>query len=450
MRVLWVLTFALAFSSASGASAPMPASELYLRLRLSAELPRSSARLLRHDFSLCNAQENCRPLFQASSTLEQADKNGRFRQVEYFSFNRLEAAALALGAPTSAHLPELLQGFSLKVKSTFSGPRKSSGQARLPLFAPGTAAPLRQQLSNSAADWQVAMPLPTDSNELKLHAELSILRADARNITAEVMATYPNQYQVLERLKHYQVVFVTGSDGYKAKYFGSEYYDAFQAWLTAYGIENSRLIPGANRPITEQALAFRDFFQNLKSSKPVILVNYSIANTNFLEFLLRHDSEGKARQKVAGWLAVNASFLGNPLLEDTFNDPWKRMVAETMQPAEGLADIRYVTRDQYLDENYSEILKAVKSLPAVITVSSRSSGVPSSRAQRSEELDRRGLDNDGSTGTFSHIIPGSDYVAFEGTDHEFLNKGTNAYGVDPYQAYLRLFQRLLDRAEGVQ
>jgi hypothetical protein len=432
----------------------LPDNDQYIRIRLDAELPLQMASIIHHEASLCNALDRCIPLITFDSDLSQARAH-EFRQVEYFSENRFEAAAQQLGSIAGSPFPEEFKKYSVRIKSTLAGPREISALGGwASLFLAGTASDLRDQESTATARWAMAVPFSSGVSSISFRSEITLFKVAGRNVTQEFLSSAPVASEILRRLKLYHVVFVTGTDGFKAEYLGEEYYDAFQAWLSRNGIQNTRLIPPTNRPLKEQAAYLMNFFRGLLRSttlpKPVIFVGYSIANSNFMELLLENGPELRNSKVMAGWVANNASFLGNPLMEDVYNNFSNRLIAQTISSVEGLEDIRYVNRDDYLDANYAQILSAVNSIPEVITVSSRinSPEFPSPRQARHLELYGRGLENDGSTATFSHFIPGSDYVVFDGTDHELLDKVANSYGADPFAIYLKLFERIVAANQG--
>lgn len=170
-----------------------------------------------------------------------------------------------------------------------------------------------------------------------------------------------------------------------------------------------------NIPLIEKAVT--------DSPEPVILLTHSKGGVDTLLTLLKRPD---LRQKVRGWISVQAPFYGTPLSDYWLQSKKFQRVADRILKNMGgsiecLKNLSMQERHSFISENQSEIDAIQREIP-VISFGSWKDDIIGKwdtvfEPYFRDQMATGGLETDGVVPWKSTILPGSSYIAIEGVDH---------------------------------
>ena len=230
------------------------------------------------------------------------------------------------------------------------------------------------------------------------------------DLTKEYAAALTAKPERTAKLKQYKLLFVPGflSDG-RSNYFGDQL-----AWAKNQGIDALRVkIESENSP-AQNALAIAREIRN--SDKPVILITHSKGGLDALETLVKNPD---LRNKVKGWLAMQAPFYGSPLADHLYGKPLLHNVCNALLCTMGgnigsLNSLRVATRKRYMRENAAEIAAITASVPILCFACWTDGKVnPLTTLTNFNPKEK----NDGEVPLSSQLLPAVPYVLIPGVVH---------------------------------
>lgn len=168
--------------------------------------------------------------------------------------------------------------------------------------------------------------------------------------------------------------------------------------------------------------------RSAEKGKRVILVSHSKGGNDVLAALLKLQRERKLSQ-VAGWVSVQAGFMGTPIADQIMDNEALRTGAKLFIEGlggtiESLSDMTSAACKKTLADHAQETRKLIKSVPIISFASWKPRPddfqllhPDTILAQTRDLMASHGLNNDGLVPMTSAVLPGSAYVAKLGIDH---------------------------------
>ncbi len=276
--------------------------------------------------------------------------------------------------------------------------------------------------------WESGFPVPESARDRTAELD-ALLEADGSPDAGRIEAALAPHADALEGL---EVLVVPG--------FLTDYLDLPREWGLSDYLEaqqlgaaplvkrvrrvdlNSEASAETNAALIAQAVA--------TARAPVCFISHSKGGVDVLDFLLEGDPA--LRDRVACWISFQAPFAGSPLADVAASWWLPRVLSESGLDlvggeAEALADMTSLS-----DCLVGERLRAVRRLGRDITILSVAGAVDSADDLSDHMvvtlpwllwMRAEGIRNDGLVPTGSAVLPYSDYVVLEGTDHTALVSG---------------------------
>jgi hypothetical protein len=258
----------------------------------------------------------------------------------------------------------------------------------------------------------------------------AVSSAQGRDLTEAFQSAHyaAGEQQLVERLRAYHVVFVPGflsnlqlKPEWIVKKFVRvrEHFTDQMAWLKKNGISHHRMVSNTELSPLVNGGELAMYLKTVE--RPVLLVTHSKGGLDALHGLVGWKS---VRSKVAGWLALQAPFLGSPIADEVVTHwPWRDLSFTALGIAggsqESLLSLTTKSAQRYLADNAEEVEAVVDEIP-VLCVGSHKPNLPG----RDTNLEgwrnymlKKGLPNDGLVPEKNAVLPGADYVFLEGVDH---------------------------------
>ena len=371
------------------------------------------------------------------------------KSIKYFSFSSLrrkirslDSARLMSYGDLMSSPKVLLENFRFKVESNFKDVTETESVDKIKLDKSNSFT-LKQRLIENyknrfgfGVDYQI---------------NFKIKRFDGQDKTEEFQQNFKSKSFSYQNLEDYHVLFATGMNGQKAILFeGRGYFNEAMDYLQDQKVVSySRYVVPTIGSMEKYTKKFKKHLKKLRKkigeNKPILLVGQSLSNNIFANLLIESTSKEIKAFNIKGWVAINSSFRGNPTQEDTYRG--KKLLPRFVNliGGQGASSEMYkINRDEYIKRNEKELKEKMKLIGRTISVTSRIAKrrfVTPMYDRHRYLLTERGIENDGSSGTYSHIIPSSDYVMLDNTDHAVFSNFTTL-DFDSKKAYDALFQMI--------
>ncbi|MBI4249893.1 MAG: hypothetical protein HY611_10355 [Elusimicrobia bacterium] len=258
---------------------------------------------------------------------------------------------------------------------------------------------------------------------------------DQRDATGEYMKTW-RQIDAefgdpqVERLRRYKLILVpgflsdlvinSGAPGNPCQ--ADKHFDDQMCWLERLAVPYQRITMQADESLSRNAEILEEAIA--ASEQDVILISHSKGGIDSLEALLNRPA---ARQKVKGWISIQAPFFGSLLadwaLKEGIRPLVQRALREHGKSIESLESMQTLERKAYYRLHKEEIDSLVGELP-VLSFSSWKEEEGGGQAYTVFSLLRGllfqwlGVQNDGMVPLASQVLPGTDFVRIPSLSHD--------------------------------
>lgn len=221
-------------------------------------------------------------------------------------------------------------------------------------------------------------------------------------------------------------------------------------FLRDQGLEYDDLDIESEASIEENALLIRDYL--LETKTPIIILSHSKGSLDSLEAFIQYP---EIQKKVAGWISLQTPFHGSPAADWSMENWWVREPARRLLGWFGgsIASLNELTTTHarnYLAAYEKQIDGVLDEIPTLCFGSYK----PEIDGQLDTPLEpffrdwllRRGIKSDGVVPLRSSVLPGSDYVLYEGMDHYWGFKGEESsedHGIRMMHALFNILENII-------